>query len=103
MVEFQSFSEDCKWRRSKVCKAIENYCEVDNCALYQMLESEEAEMGGGLKDVVAMGNFAVSERHPKGNITNPEQSGSLNHPKPTVKKPKPDAGDKALEKMGLSK
>lgn len=52
MVDFKTLSENCKWRRSKVCKAIENYCEVDNCALYQMLEAKEARH----KEPIVVGN-----------------------------------------------
>lgn len=42
MVDFKSFAESCKWRQSKVCKAIQHYCELDNCALYGIMESVPA-------------------------------------------------------------
>ena len=38
MVDFKSLSEACKWRQSKVCRAIGNYCEIDNCALYDIIK-----------------------------------------------------------------
>lgn len=103
MVEFQAFSEKCKWRGSRVCKAIGNYCEVDNCALYPIVHLKEA-----IKHVIATGNFATSERHPNGDITEPYDSikevskNIIINTKGELKvKNKKDAGDKALEKMGL--
>ncbi|KKK80349.1 hypothetical protein LCGC14_2824380 [marine sediment metagenome] len=42
MVDFKSFAEGCKWRGSRVCRAIGNFCEVDNCALYAIMKSVPA-------------------------------------------------------------